>query len=351
MDFAGLFKKHTAMKYILSIIMSTLLFASCKKEPNTNIITPTVNTIVDEGNSFITLNIPNGFAYPEIPDDNLFTQNRIDLGKRLFFDPLLSKDNSISCASCHFPDVFFSDTVQFSVGVEARLGERNSPSLVNVAYQPSLFWDGGSPTLEQQVLGPIDNHLEFDFDIYKILDRLRLHPEYPQQFLDAYDREISVFTLTRAIANYERTLIGGTSRYDASLQSPDSNILTASEKNGKTLFFSEKAECFHCHQGALFTDFSFRNNGLYTVYADSGRARITQWPGDVGKFKVPSLRNIAKTAPYMHDGSIATLEEVIEHYAKGGNTHPVKSPIIGRLRLTAQEKTDLINFLKTLTDE
>jgi cytochrome c peroxidase len=161
----------------------------------------------------------------------------------------------------------------------------------------------------------------------------------------------SVFTLTRAIANFERTLIGGTSKYDRFIDKKDSSILSDSEKRGINIFFGENGECFHCHQGFNFTDNSFRNNGLYMQYADSGRARITQLPSDIGKFKVPSLRNVEKTAPYMHDGSKATLEAVIDHYVSGGFKHPNKSPVIQPLKLSDQEKQDLLSFLKTLTDQ
>jgi cytochrome c peroxidase len=331
------------------LILGTLfliLGSACKKDP---IIESSVIPI-DEGNQEFILTLPKGFLYPTIPTDNTLTKNKIELGKLLFFDPILSKDSTKSCASCHLHDVFFSDTSRLSFGINNRIGTRNAPSLINVAYQPYMFWDGGNPTLEQQVLGPISNHLEFDFDVYKIIDRLIKHPTYPALFKKAYNQEPTVFSLTRAIACFERTLIGGTSRYDTYIQNKDSSALSNSEKNGLNLFFSEKAECFHCHQGFLFTDLSFRNNGLATVYADSGRARITQVPSDIGKFKVPSLRNVEKTPPYMHDGSLNTLEDVVNHYASGGANHPNKSPVIQPLTLTTKEKTDLINFLKSLTD-
>jgi cytochrome c peroxidase len=283
--------------------------------------------------------------------DNQFTKNRIDLGKKLFFDPILSRDGTISCASCHEENRFFTDNLPISIGIEGRMGIRNSPSLINVAYQPNMFWDGGNPTLEQQILAPIVSHFEMDFDVNKVVDRLKKHTEYSALFQKAYNQAPSVFSLTRAIACYERTLIGGTSRYDKYIQKIDTLALNRSEKNGMSIFFGENGECFHCHQGFNFTDYSFRNNGLYITYPDSGRARITELPQDVGKFKVPSLRNIEKTAPYMHDGSLNTLEEVINHYESGGAKHPNKSPIIQPLKLSKQEKIDLVNFLKSLTDE
>ena len=330
--------------HIARTILFIFFLTSCKKENDT---APDYSNIDSE----FTLTIPKGFLYPDIPDDNKLTASRIELGKLLFFDPILSRDSTISCASCHAENYFFADSLKVSIGVDGRKGTRNSPSLVNVAYQRSMFWDGGSPTLEQQVLAPFDSHVEFDFDIYKAIDRLLRHKTYPALFKKAYKQEPTVFALTRAIAAFERTLIGGTSRYDKYIQKSDTNALSLSEKNGFRLFFSEEGECFHCHQGFLFTDFSFRNNGLYENYADSGRARITQMSSDVGKFKVPSLRNVAKTPPYMHDGSFTTLEEVLDHYISGGKKHSVKSPIIQPLPLTDQDKIDIINFLKSLTDE
>lgn len=326
------------------IFLWCVMLFSCKKNED-----PVQE--ISEGNKIIALPVPKGFLYPEVPVDNQPTKNRIELGKMLFFDPILSRDSSISCSTCHLQDKFFADNLKVSIGIEGRKGTRNAPSLINVAYQPTLFWDGGNPTLEQQVIAPIDNHDEFDFDVNAIVEKLKKHSTYPLLFHAAYNQEPSVFALTRAIACFERTLIGGTSRYDDYIQNENKSALTESEIRGMNLFFSEEGECFHCHQGALFTDFSFRNNGLYTQYADSGRSRITQELSDIGKFKVPSLRNIEMTAPYMHDGSLNSLEEVVEHYSSGGVKHPNKSPIIQPLKLNAEQKEDLIHFLKSLTDQ
>lgn len=316
---------------------------SCTKSPD-----------LDEqeaGNTVITLAVPKGFPYPDIPVDNLPTQNRIDLGRKLFFDPILSRDSTISCSSCHHSDLYFTDGLPLSLGIDSKHAFRNAPSLINVAYQPYMFWDGGVPTIEQQVLAPISNPLEMDFDVNAVIERLKQHAEYVTLFKKAYNQEPTVFALTRAIANYERTLFSGRSAYDEFQYYGNASALSASSLNGKNIFFGEKGECFHCHNEYNFTDNSFKNNGLYLQYADSGRARITLLPSDVGKFKVPSLRNIAMTAPYMHDGSIATLSDVIEHYNSGGKPHPNKSGLIKPLNLTEQEKEDLLNFLLSLTDQ
>lgn len=338
-------QKHYYKSYttVSLIFLWCMILIACKKDDSYDVIA--------EGNKVIALNVPKGFLYPDVPVDNQPTKNRIELGKMLFFDPILSRDSSVSCASCHQPDKFFADNLRVSVGIDGRTGIRNAPSLLNVAYQPSMFWDGGNPNLEQQVLGPIDNHDEFDFDVNLIVKKIKKHSVYPDLFRQAYNQEPSVYSLTRAIACFERTLLKAGSKYDDYTQNGNLNALNASEIRGMNLFFSEEGECFHCHQGALFTDYSFRNNGLYIQYADSGRARITQELSDIGKFKVPSLRNVEMTAPYMHDGSISSLEAVIEHYSSGGKRHPNKSPIIQPLNLTVQQKEDLLNFLKSLTDK
>jgi cytochrome c peroxidase len=305
----------------------------------------------DPGDAVIELSIPTGFPSPTIPSDNQPTQHRIDLGKMLFFDPILSRDSTVACGSCHFPEHKMTDARSLSVGIDSQTTFRNAMTILNVAYQPYLFWDGGVPTLEQQVLAPISNPHEMDYDANLVVERLKKHPVYPQMFRDAYDQEPTIYSLTRAIACYERTLFTGKSRYDRFLYYKDSSALSSSEQNGMKIFFGEQGECFHCHGEYNFTDYSFRNNGLYEFYQDSGRARITLEPSDAGKFKVPSLRNVDLTAPYMHDGSLATLEEVVDHYNSGGKNNPNKSGLIKPLGLSDSEKQDLINFLKSLTDE
>jgi len=297
------------------------------------------------------LNIPPGFPMPEIPADNQLTENRVKLGKMLFFDKTLSLDSSISCASCHKQNHAFADVRKFSLGVHDSLGLRNSMPLFNIAYAQSLFWDGGVPSLELQVLAPIEDHREMNIALPLVVERLKQNPVYQEGFRKAYDREPDLYGLVRAIASFERTLISGQSPYDKYTFQGDKNALNASEIRGMNVFFGEKAECFHCHAGFNFTDQSFQNNGLYAVYTDVGRARISNRTFDEGRFKVPSLRNIEKTAPYMHDGSFNTLDEVIEHYISGGKNHPNQSPLVRPFELSLDEKNDLIAFLKSLTDE
>lgn len=294
---------------------------------------------------------PNGFPVVPYPDDNVPTAEKIKLGRMLFFDPVLSIDSSIACASCHFPEHAFSDIKALSTGVDGRPGFRNAPPLFNLAYQPNFFRDGGIPSLELQVLAPLDNEDEMHMDFQDAVDRLARHPEYPALFKKAFDRPVDGFGLVRALASFERSLLSGNSPYDQYLQG-DENALTAHAVAGLELFKSERLGCATCHSGVLFTNFEFINNGLKEDYtSDPGRTRITRDYSDEGKFRVPSLRNVEVTAPYMHDGSLSTLDEVIDHYASGGSSHPVKSLLITGFQISAQERDQLIAFLKSLTDE
>jgi len=297
------------------------------------------------------LHVPEGFSSPEIPADNALTTDRIALGKRLFYDPVLSKDSTRSCASCHHPQFAFSDTTAVSLGVENRVGTRNSPSLANVAYQKKLLREGGVPTLEMQILVPIQEHNEFDFNVLLVAERLNRMPEYVTMAEAAYDRAPDPFVITRAIAAFQRTLLSGNSPYDQWFFQGRSTAAPESAKRGYDLFQSERLACGKCHEGFLFTNQTFANNGLYEVYPDSGRMRLTGLEPDRALFKVPSLRNVALTAPYMHDGSIPTLAAAIDHYQTGGKLHPNKSALLRPFTLTMQERADLLAFLNSLTDQ
>lgn len=296
------------------------------------------------------LNVPPGFPAPEFPADNQFTDARWALGKKLFYDPVLSSDQSISCASCHKPELGFSDDQALSTGVENRIGARNAPTLANVAYHPYYTREGGVPTLEMQILIPVQEHAEFDNNILLIAERLQKDSTYVRQSRIAYGRDPDPFVITRAIACFERTLLSGESRYDKFVQG-DISALSRNEILGMNLFFSERLACAECHHGFNFTNYSFQNNGLYEVYPDPGRFRLTNHEEDLALFKVPTLRNVEMTAPYMHDGSLNSLDEVIDHYNSGGVDHPHKSVLIQPLHLSFEEKKALVSFLEALTDE
>ena len=297
------------------------------------------------------MEVPNGFDNIEFPEDNAFSQSRWELGKRLFYDPIMSLDSTISCASCHNPQLGFTDDVPFSFGVSDRLGTRNAPTLANVAYHPYFTREGGVPTLEMHILVPIQEHNEFDFNIVLLAERLKADSSYIEMSMEAYAREPDAFVITRSLASFERSLISGYSRYDHFENYGDNDALTQKEISGMELFFSDKTNCFKCHGGFNFTNYTFENNGLYSEYDDVGRFRFTGVEEDLAKFKIPSLRNIELSAPYMHDGSIETLEEVIEHYNSGGENHPNKNSFIQPLNLNEKEKDDLLVFLQSLTDD
>lgn len=302
-----------------------------------------------KGESLIT--IPEGFPKMEFPEGNEYTPARWELGKKLFNDTILSIDKSISCGSCHHPYLAFSDSVNLSPGVFKRAGVRNAPSLANIGYHPYFLREGSVPTIEMQVLVPIQEHNEFNHNIVDIAKELDKDTTYVEMSLAAYNRRPDPFVISRALANYERTFISGNSRYDEYKFQGKKKALTESEKNGMTLFFSNRLKCATCHGGFNFTNYAIENNGLLKEYTDPGRFRLTLDSVDYAKFKVPSLRNIALTAPYMHNGSIQTLDEVIELYNKGGVNHTYQNKEIKPLQLSEIEKNDLILFLRTLTDD
>lgn len=320
----------------------TLVFA-CRKDPATDTTTDT---------DYYALNTPAGFSAMLLPanDSNYLSNSRIALGKRLFNDPQLSRTNEVSCGSCHKPQFAFADSVAIGAGVQGRLGTRNAPTLANVGYLQRLLMEGGVPTLEMQVLVPIQEHNEFDFNILPIVERLAADPSYQQQSQQAYQRPLDAYVLTRAIAAFERTLVSGNSPFDRYTYQQQANALTPQQQAGRLLFMSDSLACSGCHSGFLLTNEAFENNGLYEIYADPGRERLTMNPADRAKFKVPTLRNIAQTAPYMHDGSLPNLSAVIDHYASGGANHPSKSPLVHGFNLSTVQKNDLIAFLHALTD-
>ncbi len=323
--------------YIITVLsLVGIFFSSCSR--------------CEEETGVYLNNTPPGFDVIVYPEGNTYTQERWELGKRLFYDPILSIDSLLSCSSCHKQEYAFADNMAKSPGVFDRPGKRNAPTLANVAYLPYVLFEGSVPTLEMQVLVPIQEHNEFNHNIVLIAEALNKNAEYVELSQKAYQRNPDPYVITRAISNFQRTLISGNSRFDQYRYQNKSNVLTESEKRGMDLFYGDQVKCSQCHSGFQLTNYSFENNGLYEVYEDEGRYHLTGLETDKNKFKVPTLRNIELTSPYMHDGSIATLAEVIEHYNNGGQTHPNKNPLITSLNLSDQQKKDLEAFLKSLTD-
>lgn len=270
------------------------------------------------------------------------TEKEIALGKELFHDPILSSDNQISCATCHESGQAFTDGQKFSAGVEGRLGKRNSPTLINTAYLNHLNWDGGTNSIETQMLVPINDPNELNSSVPEIILELNSDKYYRKRFNEVWNDSITAYTLTRSIGAFVRSLRSANTRYDK-------NELNEEEKLGETVFNNLK--CNQCHTPPLFTNQAFLNNGIASLPLDSGRARITYKTEDLEKFKVPTLRNITLTSPYMHDGRFNTLEEVISHYASGGDNTQNKSDLIQPFEINENEKNALILFLKSLTDE
>ena len=331
--------KHITLFFLLLVVAT--LGACQDDEPQ----------VIEMDTTPYELTLPDGFPIPELPEGNELTIARVALGKKLFYDPILSRDSTVSCASCHFQHLAFTDGLAVSEGIDGGMTKRNSPTLANIAYHPYFFRDGGSLTLELQVLGPIEDENEMGNSVLSVVERLKNVPEYVEMTARAYGRELDVYSVTRAIAAFQRTMISGNSRYDQYLHQNQTDVLTESEIRGMNLFMSDDLACSTCHSGFDFTQYQLENNGLYAEYADDGRYRISVDSSDLGKFKVPTLRNIALTAPYMHDGSVATLQEVIQHYNTGGQGHPNQSEHIQDLHLTVEEQADLLHFLESLTDE
>ena len=286
----------------------------------------------------------------EVPVHNPMTPEKVSLGKRLFFDKNLSKDRSISCGTCHDPAKGFSNGEAFSKGVSGELSQRNVPSIVNRLFGQTQFWDGRAETLESQAQGPLFNPDEMAMDENLLIDRLQADTVYYQLFRDAFAAEPTLDGVLKAIAAYERTVVSAATAFDRYEWDGEKAALSESAVRGIALFRG-KARCSTCHIGTNFTDDKFHNigAGIGTGQKDPGRAAVTKKSEDFGRFKTPTLRNVTLTAPYMHDGSLTTLEEVITFYDQGGRPHPNLDAEIKPLQLTDAEKSDLLEFLKSLT--
>ena len=288
--------------------------------------------------------VPAGLKPVPVPEDNPQTAEKIALGKQLYFDKRLSKDNTVSCASCHAPDKGFSNGERFATGVGGAKGGRSAPSVINAAYYAQQFWDGRAASLEEQALGPIANPIEMALSIEDAVGRLNQIAGYKSQFQKVFGTDANPEGIAKAIAAYERTVLSGNAPYDK-FKAGDASALTEAAERGRKLFFG-KANCAACHAGPNFSDNSYHNIGvgMDAKEPDRGRVEISKLGGDTGAFKTP--REIARTAPYMHDGSLKTLEEVVEHYAKGGIANEWLDEEIFPLRLNDQDKADLVTFMK-----
>jgi cytochrome c peroxidase len=290
------------------------------------------------------------------PADNPVTEAKAALGRRLFFDPVLSNDRSVSCATCHEPERAFTDDHTLAVGVFGRIGKRHSPSLVNRGFGRSHFWDGRSPTLEAQVVQPIVDPNEMDLSLEEAIGRLNADESYRTAFQSAFDRPISTADIGRALASYLRTIRSGDSPYDRFVAG-DQGALSPEQQAGLKVFRT-KGLCIVCHSEPMFTDEQFQNTGIAWrmdaeagtgIYQDDGRFGVSSVERDRGKFKTPTLREVARTAPYMHDGSLATLSDVVDFYDRGGRANRNLFPLVRPIGLSAEEKQALIKFLESLS--
>ncbi len=361
------------MRYIFLFI---ILVSACGADDETPV------------NTDWTWDLPEGFPTPRVPEDNPMSTAKVELGRRLFYDKQLSGNQTQSCGSCHLQSLAFTDGKAVSEGATGEMTPRGAMAIGNVVYASRLTW--ANPlirTLEKQQLTPLFAELPVELGLTsqeQALERLNADPVYPDLFRAAFETEepaITLETMTKAISAFQRSIISADTPYDRFVYGKDHSALSAAEQRGKDLFFSERLECFHCHggfnfsdsvqhDGSVFDEVKFHNNGLYNIggtgaypTGNQGVFEISGVLEDSGRFKAPSLRNIGLTAPYMHDGSIKTLEEVIDHYARGGREildgpnagdgkfSPFKSELVTGFVISDEERADLIAFLNALTDQ
>ncbi|MFN3342195.1 MAG: cytochrome-c peroxidase [Flavobacteriales bacterium] len=337
---------------VLSVFLLIVVLIACRKDV----------FIGEYETTPYQLRIPQGFPQMVIPANNPMTVEGVELGRKLFYEELLSADNTQSCASCHLQSNAFADPRRVSVGITGAEGTRNAMALINLGWEQFFFWDGRSATLEDQIFEPIRNPVEMNDTWPNVERKLRASEEYRYLFHKAFGTPgIDSVRAVKAIAQFLRTMISGNSKFDKVTRGQAS--FTPSEANGFDLFMRDKddnngisgGDCFHCHGPILMAKQLLANNGLDTIFIDPGKAGITFNPSDVGKFKTTTLRNIELTGPYMHDGRFATLDEVINHYSSGVKVSSTIDPLMkfaadGGVGLTPQEKIDMKNFLLTLTD-
>ncbi|MFY0644199.1 MAG: cytochrome-c peroxidase [Bacteroidia bacterium] len=347
-------------KVVYISISLLLLISACKKDPSEDgVDRPYITTPYE-------MYIPSSLPPANFPDDNIPSVEGVELGRMLFYDPILSGDSTQSCADCHNQEFAFTDNeLALSVGIRGLEGGRNSMPIFNLMWhRDGFFWDGRAELLRHQAVLPIQDELEMDETIGNLLAKLSEHPGYSTRFKQVFNvDEITEETVGLALEQFMMIIISGESKFDIGRTMQFSNF-TPSEMRGLESFNAEAIEndssntggdCFHCHGAPLFMIKGFMNNGLDTIFADVGRAKVTGDKNDEGKFKVPSLRNIEKSGPYMHDGRFNTLDEVLEFYANGAhfnspninaNMHALQNPVY----LSPQTRADLIAFMKTLTD-
>ena len=316
---------------------------------STVVLATTLCLVVDLGSQADQTRVKPALPTPVIPPDNPQSHAKIALGAQLYFDPRLSVDNSVSCATCHAPETAWANHDKVDTGVAGRKGTRNSGTVMDSAYMKFQFWDGRAQTLEEQALGPIHNPVEMGETLEHVVRKLNDIAGYQTEFRRVFGTAVTADGIAKAIAAFERTVLSGPSPYDR-FMAGDRTAMSESAVRGLELF-DGTAGCDACHVGPMFSDQSFHNIGvgMNRSNPDVGREAVTHDPTDRGKFKTPALRNVALTWPYLHDGSAATLDDVVEFYDNGGVPNPTLDPRITPLRLTAEQRKDLVAFLQSLS--
>lgn len=348
----------------LSITGSVILMNACKKNEDAAGEPQTAKAELDQTPYILDAG---RFPKPPVANDNPLTVQGVKLGRMLFYETMLSGNNTQSCATCHQQQFAFNDTARFSIGIHGLPGKRNAMSVFNMAWNTNgFFWDGRAPLLRDQSLMPIQDELEMDETLGNVVAKLKASQAYKDQFIRAFGTDqITPLLISKALEQFMNSIVSNHSTYDAYLAG--TTTLDSSQERGRRLFFLEYneffpeqsgADCAHCHSGDNFENDQYMNNGLKddAGTTDIGRQKVTSNASDKGKFKVPSLRNVELTAPYMSDGSLKTLEEVVEHYNSQLKASATLDPALEQtrktgLRLSAQDKQDLVAFLKTLTDK
>lgn len=344
-------------RFLVLVSCLNLVLVSCEKDVT---IVGGKTFSEKDGATPYYIEIPDGFPEYLIPESNLPTVEGIELGRKLFYDPILSRNNNISCGSCHQQEHGFSDPKRLSIGTNNEESEFHSMSIVNLAWQPRFFWNGRENSLEKQALAPVVNPLEMDMTWPEVEQRLNTHAVYPKLFLEAFGSEVIDSSLvTQAIAQFEYTIISANSKWDRYRRNEIE--LSPLEEKGRQIFTSlekHNGDCTHCHSDIdpLVGDFVMRNNGLDSdADLKPGYSSVTELDRDFGKFKTPSLRNLAFTAPYMHDGRFETLRDVLDFYSRGVHFNRTVDPLMeyaneGGVDMSEESKDALIAFLLTLTD-
>ncbi len=341
------------MKLLLTLLLALLLLAACNSSneadgPADNDATggeEPATTEVDEELEAAKAKFEPLGEIP-VPEDNEMTEEKIALGQMLYFDERLSGNNKLSCASCHAPGAGYGDGLATFIGFEGFEGHRNSPTIINSGYYKENFWDGRAGGLEEQALGPIQAEGEMNQNLDELIEELNAVPGYVDEFNKVFNDKITADNIAKAIATFERTIVVKDTAFDKYLAGDD-DAISDEAKEGMKLFVG-KASCISCHAGPLLSDHNYHNLGME---GDDGRFAVTGNETDKGKFRTSGLRGIADTAPYMHDGSLATLEDVVNYYNTGGGAHPNKSELMKPLNLTQEEVSYLVAFLESMSGD